>query len=97
MAVNVVAPSKVVQVKNDYLPYIDKEIKSDLRANEAILEDAITTKNQTKFIEHRQNSYKINKKIKQNKTKYFIKRLKGRRDKFRVVLELNKSNKTQTP
>lgn len=57
MAVNIVAPSKVVQVKDDYIPFIDKEIKLDLRKNEAILEEAIQTKSQAKFIEDRQNQY----------------------------------------
>ena len=73
--INTLAPTRVIQCKNNYLPYVDKEIEEKIHESNAHLEVAIRTKDHGEWRYFKFLRNRIGKVIEICKRKYYAEKM----------------------
>ena len=97
LIIEVIAPHKVIQCKKDYIPYLNDDLKQQIKENNDILSQAINTNNSDSWRHFRNKRAIINKNMGKAKTQYIQNRFRHSKDKWRLLKSLNNSQKQQIP
>ena len=69
--INAIAPKKRIQVKNDYCPFLTKDLKTAIKERDNLLLIAKTSRNITDYINFKNKRNAVDKEFKQKKHKYY--------------------------
>ena len=96
VVINSIAPSKTIQYKKNYQPFIDNNIREQMNNTQILLNKAIETQEFSDWTEYKNSRNITQKQLKLAKKNYTIAKFKKSRDKWATVKNLNKT-KTQHP
>ena len=65
------APLKVIQNRNGYVPYISKELKSEMEHRNTQIQEAAITGNKEIFDEYKRKKNEISTKLKADEANYY--------------------------
>ena len=88
------APSRVIQIKKDDMPYYDEEVVNEIKEADDELKLAIEQKNdQEQWRAWKRARNKLSKLIETKKLEYYINQLKKPRKMLRIMKDLGQDTK----
>ena len=92
-----IAPAKYIQCKNNYLPYVDNDLQSEINDVQLLLTKAIETKSIDNWRAYRLGRNILQKKILIKKKEYLQEKFSSSRDKWKFVNKFNGNTKQAPP
>ena len=95
--INTLAPSRLIQIKDDKTPFLTPEIEDDIKSLDIQLTNAIQTKDMEEWRSYRAMRNILYRTIENLKSIFYIDLLKKSRQMWKTVKSLNKNDKGSTP
>ena len=92
-----IAPSKHIQCANNYMPYLDEDMRIEIMETNKLLTDAITSKDTDKWRLYRHKRNLTQKNIKNKKREYLQEKFSTLKDKWKFLKKYTNSNKQAPP
>ena len=91
--INVIAPSKIIQFSNNYIPYFDNNIKQNLQTKQNLLKNAMTTNNPDDWRNFKNFRNNLTRLIDKAKTKFYSNKFSNSNDKWQTLKNVTESKK----
>ena len=92
-----IAPAKRIQFRKDNAPYINEELRSKLKTSNDLLTDAIKHNDNDHWRLFRHYRNQTMKEVNIAKKESIINKFKNNNDKWKLIKDINKSNKYNPP
>ena len=95
------APLKVIQNRNNYVPYISKELNEEMKARDHLKEQAAVTGDKDIYEEYKQKRNEISTRLKSSKAEYYSEKFKDDKmttsDMWKTAYQLMGANRSSFP
>ena len=95
--INSIAPKKFINFKKNHAPFLNQEIKNDIKNNHLLLTKAIESKNQEDWRNFRNSKINTNKKIESAKKKYLNEKLANAKHGWKLLNQFQGKVKSHPP
>ena len=96
--VDTLAPLRIIPIKKDHIPYIDTELRREIKFNKVQLTEAISSKtDKNKWRDYRKKRNKISKDILKKKSIFIKNKLSQPINKWKFVKTMNSGQASSSP
>ena len=95
--IEIIAPTKKIQVKKNFTPYLSPQTKENLKKSKHLLNQAIEKNEMSKWTEFKNFRNQTTKEVKEDKKSFFKKQFLHHKKKWQLIKELNGNCKKNSP